>query len=204
MLLALWLVRLAFRKSEDCNISSIIPWIKLSKLLWFPSTSFISVHKQLFQVQTSGWLQIILFVSYSDLLWSHFVSIIIGSHIRWHFYLYNLLTASSRTLQKVIMSCFICLADVKLTDTKTLAEELARLKKGQSLRNQSIRSFFICIKHWDDELLNAEPSSCYNTDDANHERLVNVARVTCMEDLQAPRNLIYAPLCIKVRSVLMS
>ncbi|KAF8712912.1 hypothetical protein HU200_028692 [Digitaria exilis] len=61
--------------------------------------------------------------------------------------------------------------DVKLTDTKTLAEELARLKK--------------------------EPSSCYNTDDANHERLVNVAHVTCMEDLQAPRNIVYAPLCIK-------
>ncbi|CAL5004043.1 unnamed protein product [Urochloa decumbens] len=61
--------------------------------------------------------------------------------------------------------------DIKLTDTKTVAEALARLKK--------------------------EPSSSYNTDDANHERLVKVARMTYIEDLQAPRNLMYAPLCIK-------
>ncbi|CAO2199885.1 unnamed protein product [Urochloa humidicola] len=61
--------------------------------------------------------------------------------------------------------------DIKLTDTKTVAEALAKLKK--------------------------EPSSSYNTDDANHERLVKVARMTYIEDLQAPRNLIYAPLCIK-------
>ncbi|RCV30013.1 hypothetical protein SETIT_6G060100v2 [Setaria italica] len=61
--------------------------------------------------------------------------------------------------------------DIKLTDTKTVAEALARLKK--------------------------EPSSSYNTDDANHERLVKVARMTYIEDLQAPRNILYAPLCIK-------
>ncbi|PUZ50136.1 hypothetical protein GQ55_6G035900 [Panicum hallii var. hallii] len=60
---------------------------------------------------------------------------------------------------------------VKLTDTKTVAEALARLKK--------------------------EPSSSYITDGTNHERLVKVPRVTYMEDLQAPRNLPYAPLCIK-------
>lgn len=61
--------------------------------------------------------------------------------------------------------------DIKLTDTKTVAEALARLKK--------------------------EPSSSYNTDDANHERLVKVARMTYIEDLQAPQNILYAPLCIK-------
>ncbi|CAO2176458.1 unnamed protein product [Urochloa humidicola] len=61
--------------------------------------------------------------------------------------------------------------DIKLTDTKTIAEAVARLKK--------------------------EPSYSYNNDDANHERLAKVARMTYIEDLQAPRNLIYAPLCIK-------
>ncbi|RLM60311.1 hypothetical protein C2845_PM14G02850 [Panicum miliaceum] len=60
---------------------------------------------------------------------------------------------------------------VKLTDRKTVAEALARLKK--------------------------EPSSSYITDGTNHERLVKVPRVTYMEDLHAPRNLPYAPLCIK-------
>jgi hypothetical protein len=35
------------------------------------------------------------------------------------------------------MSCYICLAGVKLTDTKTVAEALARLKKGESVRNRS-------------------------------------------------------------------
>ncbi|RLN04697.1 hypothetical protein C2845_PM13G03250 [Panicum miliaceum] len=78
----------------------------------------------------------------------------------------------SRIVQKVMMSCYICLADVKLTDTKTVAEAPARLKKEQS--------------------------SSYITDDTNHERLVKVPHVTYMEDLQAPRNLPYAPLCIKV------
>ncbi|CAO2205767.1 unnamed protein product [Urochloa humidicola] len=61
--------------------------------------------------------------------------------------------------------------DIKLTDTKNVAEALARLKK--------------------------EPFSSYNTDDANHERLVKVARMIYIEDLQAPQNLLYAPLCIK-------
>jgi len=61
--------------------------------------------------------------------------------------------------------------DVKLTDTKTVANTLARLKK--------------------------EPSSIYIIDNTNHERLGKVPRATYMEDLQAPRNLPYAPLCIK-------
>ncbi|KAG2581607.1 hypothetical protein PVAP13_6KG060135 [Panicum virgatum] len=50
--------------------------------------------------------------------------------------------------------------DVKLTDTKTVADTLARLKKGESI-----------------------------IDDTNHERLGKVPSATYMEDLQAPRNL---------------
>ncbi|EES13357.2 hypothetical protein BDA96_07G045200 [Sorghum bicolor] len=61
--------------------------------------------------------------------------------------------------------------DVESTDPKTLAEALARSKK--------------------------EPPSTSIDDDANHERLVKVARMTEIEDLQAPRSLPYAPLCIK-------
>lgn len=38
-----------------------------------------------------------------------------------------------------------------------------------------------------------------SVDDANHERLLKVARMTAIEDLQAPRSLLYAPLCIKVQ-----
>lgn len=62
-------------------------------------------------------------------------------------------------------------SDVELTDTKTVAEALARSKK--------------------------EPPSSSIADDANHERLVKVARMTEIEDLQAPRSLPYASLCIK-------
>ncbi|KAL6659320.1 hypothetical protein ACP70R_003360 [Stipagrostis hirtigluma subsp. patula] len=62
-------------------------------------------------------------------------------------------------------------SDVELTDAKTVAEALARSKK--------------------------EPSSTPIVDDANHERFVKVARMTEIEDLQAPRSLPYAPLCIK-------
>uniref|UniRef100_A0A0E0LTZ2 BSD domain-containing protein n=1 Tax=Oryza punctata TaxID=4537 RepID=A0A0E0LTZ2_ORYPU len=62
-------------------------------------------------------------------------------------------------------------SDVELTDTKTVAEALARSKK--------------------------EPPSSSISDDTNHERLVKVARMTEIEDLQAPRSLPYAPLCIK-------
>ncbi|KAL6857033.1 hypothetical protein ACP4OV_018415 [Aristida adscensionis] len=62
-------------------------------------------------------------------------------------------------------------SDVELTDTKTVAEALARSKK--------------------------EPSSTNIVDDANHERSVKVARMTEIEDLQAPRSLPYAPLSIK-------
>ncbi|XP_066352958.1 general transcription and DNA repair factor IIH subunit TFB1-1-like isoform X2 [Miscanthus floridulus] len=61
--------------------------------------------------------------------------------------------------------------DVESTDPKTLAEALVRSKK--------------------------EPPSTSIVDDANHERLVKVARMTEIEDLQAPRSLPYAPLCIK-------
>jgi transcription initiation factor TFIIH subunit 1 len=61
--------------------------------------------------------------------------------------------------------------DVESTDTKTVAEALARSKK--------------------------EPPSSSVSDDASHERLVKVARMTEIEDLQAPRSLPYAPLCIK-------
>ncbi|XP_066330433.1 general transcription and DNA repair factor IIH subunit TFB1-1-like [Miscanthus floridulus] len=61
--------------------------------------------------------------------------------------------------------------DVELTDPKTSAEALVRSKK--------------------------EPPSTSIVDDANHERLVKVARMTEIEDLQAPRSLPYAPLCIK-------
>uniref|UniRef100_A0ACD5ZZM2 Uncharacterized protein n=1 Tax=Avena sativa TaxID=4498 RepID=A0ACD5ZZM2_AVESA len=61
--------------------------------------------------------------------------------------------------------------DVESTDTKTVAEALARSKK--------------------------EPPSSFVSDDASHERLVKVARMTEIEDLQAPRSLPYAPLCIK-------
>ncbi|EEC83408.1 hypothetical protein OsI_28861 [Oryza sativa Indica Group] len=62
-------------------------------------------------------------------------------------------------------------SDVELTDTKTVAEAIARSKK--------------------------EPPSSSISDDTNHERLVKVARMTEIEDLQAPRSLPYAPLCIK-------
>ncbi|CAM0911243.1 unnamed protein product [Alopecurus aequalis] len=61
--------------------------------------------------------------------------------------------------------------DIESTDTKTVAEALARSKK--------------------------EPPSTSVDDDASHDRLVKVARMTEIEDLQAPRNLPYAPLCIK-------
>uniref|UniRef100_A0A0D9WW92 BSD domain-containing protein n=1 Tax=Leersia perrieri TaxID=77586 RepID=A0A0D9WW92_9ORYZ len=62
-------------------------------------------------------------------------------------------------------------SDVELTDTKTVAEALARSKK--------------------------EPPPSSISDDTNHERLVKVARMTEIEDLQAPQTLPYAPLCIK-------
>ncbi|TVU46426.1 hypothetical protein EJB05_05961, partial [Eragrostis curvula] len=62
-------------------------------------------------------------------------------------------------------------SDVELIDAKTVAEALVRSKK--------------------------EPSSTSSADDANRERLVKVARMTEIEDLQAPRSLPYAPLCIK-------
>ncbi|KAG8047160.1 hypothetical protein GUJ93_ZPchr0008g13790 [Zizania palustris] len=61
-------------------------------------------------------------------------------------------------------------SDVELTNTKTVAEALAKSKK---------------------EL----PSSI--SDDSNNERLAKVARMTEIEDLQGPRSLPYAPLCIK-------
>ncbi|KAM3211273.1 hypothetical protein ACQJBY_064826 [Aegilops geniculata] len=61
--------------------------------------------------------------------------------------------------------------DIESTDTKTVAEALARSKK--------------------------EPPPSSVADDASHERLVKVARMTEIEDLQAPRSLPYAPLCIK-------
>ncbi|KAE8811685.1 putative RNA polymerase II transcription factor B subunit 1-1 [Hordeum vulgare] len=61
--------------------------------------------------------------------------------------------------------------DIESTDTKTVAEALARSKK--------------------------EPPPSSVADDASHERLVKAARMTELEDLQAPRSLPYAPLCIK-------
>ncbi|VAI87999.1 unnamed protein product [Triticum turgidum subsp. durum] len=61
--------------------------------------------------------------------------------------------------------------DIESTDTKTVAEALARSKK--------------------------EPPPSSVADDASHVRLVKVARMTEIEDLQAPRSLPYAPLCIK-------
>jgi len=62
-------------------------------------------------------------------------------------------------------------SDVELTDAKSVAEALARSKK--------------------------EPPSTSTVDDSSRERLVKVARMTEIEDLQAPRSLPYAPLCIK-------
>ncbi|KAG8087074.1 hypothetical protein GUJ93_ZPchr0010g10951 [Zizania palustris] len=62
-------------------------------------------------------------------------------------------------------------SDVELTDTKTVAEALAKSRK--------------------------EPHSSSVSDDTNHERLAKVARMIEIEDLQAPRSLPYAPLCIK-------
>ncbi|RLM61914.1 putative RNA polymerase II transcription factor B subunit 1-1 isoform X1 [Panicum miliaceum] len=61
-------------------------------------------------------------------------------------------------------------SDVELTDAKSVAEALARSKK--------------------------EPPST-SVDDSSRERLVKVARMTEIEDLQAPRSVPYAPLCIK-------
>ncbi|KAL5230602.1 hypothetical protein ABZP36_029378 [Zizania latifolia] len=62
-------------------------------------------------------------------------------------------------------------SEVELTDTKTVAEALAKSRK--------------------------EPPSSSVSDDTNHERLAKVARMIEIEDLQAPRSLPYAPLCIK-------
>ncbi|TKW08928.1 hypothetical protein SEVIR_6G057400v4 [Setaria viridis] len=62
-------------------------------------------------------------------------------------------------------------SDVELTDAKSVAEALARSKK--------------------------EPPSTSAVDDTSHERLLKVARMTEIEDLQAPQSLPYAPLCIK-------
>ena len=64
----------------------------------------------------------------------------------------------------------------------------------------SVKSFFSCDTLCADELLTAEPPSTSTVDDSSHERLVKVARMTEIEDLQAPRSLPYAPLCIKVKS----
>uniref|UniRef100_A0A453RXX9 Uncharacterized protein n=1 Tax=Aegilops tauschii subsp. strangulata TaxID=200361 RepID=A0A453RXX9_AEGTS len=72
---------------------------------------------------------------------------------------------------KVIAFVIHLCADIESTDTKTLAEALAWSKK--------------------------EPPPSSVADDASHERLVKVARMTEIEDLQAPRSLPYAPLCIK-------
>ncbi|KAL5220995.1 hypothetical protein ABZP36_025708 [Zizania latifolia] len=62
-------------------------------------------------------------------------------------------------------------SDVELTNTNTVAEALAKSKK--------------------------ELPSSSASDDSNHERLAKVARMTEIEDLQGPRSLPYAPLCIK-------
>ncbi|KAJ6795058.1 putative RNA polymerase II transcription factor B subunit 1-1 [Iris pallida] len=62
--------------------------------------------------------------------------------------------------------------DVELGDTRTVAEALARSKQ-------------------------AELSSEKSDENANLERLEKVCRMTEIEDLQAPRNHPYAPLCIK-------
>ncbi|VAI88006.1 unnamed protein product [Triticum turgidum subsp. durum] len=72
---------------------------------------------------------------------------------------------------KVIVFVIHLCADIESTDTKTVAEALARSKK--------------------------EPPPSSVADDASHVRLVKVARMTEIEDLQAPRSLPYAPLCIK-------
>nr|ACF22789.1 transcription factor related protein [Brachypodium distachyon] len=61
--------------------------------------------------------------------------------------------------------------DVEIADAKTVAEALARSK--------------------------TETPCSSIADDASHERLLKVARMTEIEDLQAPRSLPYAPLCIK-------
>ncbi|VAH83473.1 unnamed protein product [Triticum turgidum subsp. durum] len=75
------------------------------------------------------------------------------------------------SVHKVIVFVMRLFADIESTDTKTVAEALARSKK--------------------------EPPPSSAADDASHERLVKVARMTEIEDLQAPRSLPYAPLCIK-------
>lgn len=63
-------------------------------------------------------------------------------------------------------------SDVELGDTRTLAEALARSKQ-------------------------AELSTDASDETANVERLERVSRMTEIEDLQGPRSLPYAPLCIK-------
>uniref|UniRef100_A0A6V7QSZ5 BSD domain-containing protein n=1 Tax=Ananas comosus var. bracteatus TaxID=296719 RepID=A0A6V7QSZ5_ANACO len=61
--------------------------------------------------------------------------------------------------------------DVELGDTRTVAEALARSKQ--------------------------ESSSDLPDENVNMERLAKVSRMTKIDDLQAPRSLPYAPLCIK-------
>uniref|UniRef100_A0ACD5VT16 Uncharacterized protein n=1 Tax=Avena sativa TaxID=4498 RepID=A0ACD5VT16_AVESA len=65
------------------------------------------------------------------------------------------------------------LTDIESTDARIVAEALARSRK--------------------------EPPSSSVADDASHERLVKVGRMTEIEDLQAPKILPYAPFCIKDR-----
>ncbi|KAM0882809.1 hypothetical protein ACQ4PT_032052 [Festuca glaucescens] len=61
--------------------------------------------------------------------------------------------------------------DIKSADTKTVAEALARSRKERPFSSVA--------------------------DDASHERLVKMARMTEIEDLQVPRSIPYAPLRIK-------
>ncbi|PKA54373.1 putative RNA polymerase II transcription factor B subunit 1-1 [Apostasia shenzhenica] len=61
--------------------------------------------------------------------------------------------------------------DIELGDTRTVAEALARFKKGSSVETSD--------------------------DDTNQERQEKATRMTEIDDLQGPRNLAYAPLCIK-------
>ncbi|XP_071683336.1 general transcription and DNA repair factor IIH subunit TFB1-1-like [Lolium perenne] len=61
--------------------------------------------------------------------------------------------------------------DIKSADTKTVAEALARSRKERPFSSVA--------------------------DDASHERSVKMARMTEIEDLQVPRSIPYATLCIK-------
>jgi hypothetical protein len=84
---------------------------------------------------------------------------------------------------------------------------LKHLQGPRRVRNYiAVCVFFLTLNRFLFMLMSftAEPPSSSVSEDTSHERSLKVARMTEIEDLQAPRSLPYAPLCIKVKMVHMS